>query len=239
MPEAVSGRRLGELLSQLCAALGKPYGTKGEKMLPGYLRGLEDWPEAAIEWAVWRACKTWTAKSFPKPAELAALCAQSPHKKLAPDGPAAPIISEVERCRECGEWWGWHRVASLFAGPAHLVYLNTIRHRLDCPRQHGQEHELRTYQRSWIDGLPPVGSLEAGGEAWKAVGVLQLIYPVPPLPPEPTRRRPRARRTTTPVPVGEVTPTGLEDLVPIPPDAGDSWEPPGQRSTTPSAGATT
>lgn len=219
MPEAISGRHLGDLLGQLCAALGKPYGTKGEKMLPGYLRGLEDWPAEAIEWAVWRACKTWKGKSFPKPAELADLCAQSPHPKLAPATPPAPQIPEAEQCRECQEWWGWHRVASLFLGTPHLVYWGGIRHSATCSATKRQARELRTYRWSWIDGPPEAGQLEAGDSAWDSVGVLQLIYPLPPLPPEPKRRR-----ASGPVPIGDVKPKGLEDLVPIPPNAGDSWE---------------
>jgi hypothetical protein len=215
MPEPISGRRLGELLSQLCAALGKPYGAKGENMLTGYLRGLEDWPEEAIEWAIWRACKTWTAKSFPKPAELVALCRESPHKKLEPEGPREPLVDPSEKCRECGEPWGWHRVASLLLGGAHLVTISTIRHRPDCPRHAGQERGLRIYQHTWIDGLPPRFGLEAGGNAWQVPGVLQLVYPLPPLPPEPKRRKPSERIQRSPAPIAKVL---------VPAGAGDAWE---------------
>lgn len=236
MPDQITARRLGELLSQLCAALGKPFGAKGEKMLPGYHRGLEDWPEEAIEWAIWRACKTWDSKSFPKPAELAKLCAQSPHKRLEPDNSAEPAVEPSERCPDCREWWGWHRVASLFTGTAALVYVNGIRHRSDCPRHRAQERELRVYQRSWVDGQPPAGHLEAGGQAWLVAGVLQLIYPVPPLPPEPKRRpaseRIQRRRSHDPVPIDEIQAEQLEDLVPVPPDAGDAWEQPTPTQTS-------
>lgn len=223
MPESISNVRMGELLAQLCAALGKPFGTKGEKMVAGYRRGLEDWPDEAIEWAVWRACKTWKARAFPKPAELADLCAQSPHKRLEPELPAEPVVSEVERCRECGEWWAWHRQASLLLGSAHLVHYNGIRHLDSCPRHRGQDRELRFYSRSWVDGPPLAGALERGDPAWTAPGVLQLIYPLPPLPPAPTRRRAK----DAPTPIGEVQAEDLEQLVPVaPPNAGDAWEPP-------------
>ncbi len=216
----ITGIRLGDLLGQLCAALGRPFGTKGEGMVPVYLRSLEEWPAEAIEWAVWRACKTWKAKSFPKPAELADLCAQSPYPRLPARTPTEPVRPDTERCPRCREWWGWHRVVSLGSGTPILLILTDVRHREDCPGAPHQAAMCLTYRWTWVDGLPDVGVLAEGGEAWKAAGAVQLIDPLPAPRAAATPRPPSARlpfpKPRAPVPIAQV-------IAPI--DAGDSWEP--------------
>lgn len=220
MGEQISGRYLGELLGQLAATLGKPYGQKGEKMLAGYMRGLEDWPAEAIEWAVWRACKLWKQKHFPKPAELAELCAQSPHPRLSREGEAKGVEkNDAVRCSECGEWWGWHRLASMreVDMPALLITISLVRHRDGCPFRNWENRRNRLYAWSWVDGIPPRGKLEAGGDAWKVPGVHPLIEPLPESMDERERRlareRPRRRRDVA-TPIGALLPAVQKALPP-------------------------
>lgn len=228
MGEPITGRYLGELLGQLAATLGKPYGQKGEKMLAGYMKGLEDWPAEAIEWAVWRACKLWKQKHFPKPAELAELCAQSPHPRIVRDAEKKSDVPEAVRCPECGEWWGWHRVVSLREPdqPALLVIVPLVRHRDGCPFRNWENRRNRLYAWSWCDGIPPRGKLEAGGIAWTVPGVYPLVDPLPESLDEREKRlareRPRRRldaeptrgRGGPPAALGAVLPAAQKTLPP-------------------------
>lgn len=179
MPEPISARRLGELLSQLCAALGKPFDAKAAKMVEGYQRGLEDWPEEAIEWAVWRACKVWKARWFPKPAELAELCGQSPYQKF-PSAPTSGTPGIADPCPDCGELWGWHRLAQTRDPAQPILEIKTVvRHLQRCSYRPAQDRWLQCYSYAWVDLAPAAGKLNEGDEAWKVAGVWPVIDPVP------------------------------------------------------------
>jgi hypothetical protein len=178
--------RLGDLLAQLCAALGKPFGAKGgEKMVTGYMVGLEMWSAEAVEWAIWRLCGTWKAKGFPKPAEIAEMCQQSGKGKLPLErDPARPTEAEIDRCHECREWWGYHRVVSrLVEESGVLLVVQLIRHADRCSWLRAEARTTRLYRWSYADGPTNLGELGQGGQAWAPhYPVMQLIDPLPPTP---------------------------------------------------------
>lgn len=202
MAEPISASYLGELLSQLCAALGKPFDARAKKMVAAYHKCLDDWSESAIEAAIWKACKT--ATKFPKPAELIALCARSGHGKLVVEAMERP--DPLIHCPDCGEWWGYHRIVMMHGTPM-LSTLQLVRHRDGCPYRKWLDRYVQFYGYSWVDGPPPAGTLEEGGEAWRVAGVLQLIHPLPPrIDLAKAARRPRPR-TTGPMPITDVGPS--------------------------------
>lgn len=202
MAEAVTFSELGDLLAQLCAALGKPFGAKAEKMILGYHKAVERYPRAAVEAAVWELCRTWKDKKFPVPAHLAELCVKSGIAPIERErDPNTPTEPACDRCPECREWWGWHRVISrLTIADGLLMEVQCVRHTDRCSHAAYLERTARLYGWTFVDAPTPPGLLVAGARPSSAYGVLQLVPdPLPPTAPELelARRAARNRRVST------------------------------------------
>jgi hypothetical protein len=176
--DPISYSYLAELLGQLCAALGKPFGAKGEKMVAMFHRAVEGWSPEAIEWGVWELGRTWKADKFPKPAHLVEMCAKSgkPRLELERD-PDLPTEPEIERCHECREWWAYHRVVSrLVVESGLLIVVDGIRHADGCARQRSERRQMGLYRWTYVDAAPQRGQLDAGAQAWHPhTAVFQLL----------------------------------------------------------------
>lgn len=177
-PEPITYSYLAELLGQLCAALGKPFGAKGEKMVAMFHRAVEPWSPEAIEWGIWELGRTWKADKFPKPAHLVEMCAKSGKPRLEVErDPDAPLEAEHDRCPECREWWAYHRVVSLLLVESGLlIHVQQIRHLDNCDRRRFEQRTMRLYRWTYVDAALPPGQLEPGQQAWAPhVAAFQLL----------------------------------------------------------------
>lgn len=95
----LTSERMGEMLADLCAAFGKPYGVSAKRMIDVYLRVVGDYPPAAVEWAVAAASRE--SEKFPRPVKLRELCARSPYER-----PGGTSLADEMRAWESNPWIG-------------------------------------------------------------------------------------------------------------------------------------
>jgi hypothetical protein len=95
----LSSERMGDLLGDLCAAFGKPFGASARRMVDVYLRAVGDYPGAAVEWAVAAASRE--GDKFPRPNKLRELCARSPFEK-----PNGTSLRDEMHAWEADPWAG-------------------------------------------------------------------------------------------------------------------------------------
>lgn len=94
---------MGELMADLCAAYGKPFGAAAQEQVRVYHSALADFDAGEVRAAVQQACKT--LERMPHPAKLRAMCYAARPKRnvIHHEDPS-------DTCRECGSVYQWRRL---------------------------------------------------------------------------------------------------------------------------------